>query len=232
MSKRGEWQQHVAQTLRHIHAVRGDANVATRAALAHVQRYQRARLAQTYADFLADPNIKPAALFFLDELYCSADVAEQRDADVERIVPLMAKVLPQVALDAVGDALSLDAMSADLDESMARALNAQAGGPRVLDAALYAKLYRAVGQPDARAQQLQLLDRTGKTLAQAVRLPLIRPTLSMMEVPARAAGLLRLHTFLAHGLDAFRQLPDPGLFLRSIYQRETALMQQLFSNAT
>jgi hypothetical protein len=229
MSKRADWQIHVAQTLERIHTVRGDVAPPLRKALARVQTYQRSRLAQTYADFLADARIKPAALFFLDELYCTADVAEQRDADVERIVPLMAKVLPQVALDAVGDALSLDAMSADLDHAMAHVLLEQYGDAAQVDADLYRKLYRAVGQPLEREQQLVLLDRTGKTLAQAVRLPLIRPTLSMMEMPARAAGLLRLHTFLAHGLDAFKKLPDPALFLRTINQRETALMQEMFA---
>ncbi|MGL4575458.1 MAG: FFLEELY motif protein [Burkholderiaceae bacterium] len=229
MSKRAEWQTHVAQTLERIHVVRGDAAPQVRRALARVQAYQRSRLAQTYEDFLADARIKPAALFFLDELYCTADVAEQRDADVERIVPLMAKVLPQVALDAVGDALSLDAMSADLDHAMAHVLLTQHGDAAQVDEDLYGELYRAVGQPEEREQQLTLLDRTGKTLAQAVRLPLIRPTLAMMEMPARAAGLLRLHTFLAHGLDAFKKLPDPALFLRTIKQRETALMRAIFA---
>jgi hypothetical protein len=228
MSKRAQWQEHVASTLQRIHTVRTDVGVPIRTALGQVQTYQRERLAQTYAQFLANREIEPAAKFFLDELYCSAEVAEQRDADVERIVPLMAKVLPQVALDAVGDALSLDALSADLDHAMAQALLARADSAAV-DAGVYGQLYRAVGRAQDRAEQLMLLDRTGHTLAQAVRLPLIRPTLAMMEVPARAAGLLRLHTFLAHGLDAFKRLPDPQLFLQTINERETALMRALFN---
>jgi hypothetical protein len=227
MNARTQWQTHVAQTLEQIAQARGDAAAPVRAALAKVQAYQRSRLAQTYQEFLAQPATRPAARFFLDELYCSADVAEQRDADVERIVPLMAKVLPQVALDAVGDALSLDALSAGLDHAMAHAL--LDSGKQTVDEALYATLYRQVGRQQERQEQLALLNRTGKTLAQAVKLPLIRPTLAMMEMPARAAGLLRLHTFLAHGLTAFKQLPDPALFLRTIGQSEAELMQNLFA---
>jgi hypothetical protein len=228
MSARSQWQNRVVETLARIHAARGDVHPDIAPALAQVQAYQRARLMQTYADFLADAATRPAARFFLDELYSTVEVAEQRDADVGRIVPLMAKVLPQVALDAVGDALTLDGLSAEMDYEMAQAHAASGAVNRPVNEAQYARLYRTVGQRAVREKQLKLLDRTGQTLAQAVKLPLIRPTLSMMEVPARAAGLLRLHSFLAHGLDAFRRLPDVQFFLRTINQRETALMRALF----
>jgi hypothetical protein len=141
----------------------------------------------------------------------------------------MAKVLPQVALDAVGDALTLDGLSAELDYKMAQAHAQDGDADRNVTEKVYARLYRTVGERATREEQLKLLDRTGQTLAQAVRLPLIGPTLSMMEVPARAAGLMRLHSFLAHGLDAFKRLPDVQFFLRTINQRETALMQALFA---
>jgi hypothetical protein len=230
MAERSQWQNKVVQTLARIQALRTQMAAPIEQALAQVQTYQRARLAQTYADFLADTATQPAARFFLDELYCSAQVAQQRDADVGRIVPLMARVLPQVALDAVGDALSLDALSAELDHAMAQQHAAQGDGQRPIDEAHYKHLYRQVGRTEQRTQQLQLLERTGRTLAQAVRLPLIRPTLGMMEVPARAAGLMRLHSFLANGLQAFKSLPDVSHFLGSIQSRETALMQFLLDD--
>jgi hypothetical protein len=229
MSARSQWQTKIIDTLARIHAARGDVHPDIAPALAQVQAYQRARLMQTYADFLQNPATRPAARFFLDELYSTAEVAEQRDADVGRIVPLMAKVLPQVALDAVGDGLTLDSLSAELDYKMAQAHAQDGDADRNVTEKVYARLYRTVGERATREQQLKLLDRTGQTLAQAVRLPLIGPTLSMMEVPARAAGLMRLHSFLAHGLDAFKRLPDVQFFLRTINQRETALMQALFA---
>jgi hypothetical protein len=227
MAERLQWQTKVVQTLARMQSVRTNIAAPVEQALVQVQTYQRARLAQTYADFLANPATQPAARFFLDELYCTAQVAQQRDADVSRIVPLMARVLPQMALDAVGDALSLDALSAQLDCAMAQQHAAQGDAQRTVDEVHYKHLYRQVGRADERATQLQLLERTGCTLAQAVRLPLIRPTLAMMEVPARAAGLMRLHSFLAHGLDAFKRLPNVNHFLSSIQAREQALMQAL-----
>jgi hypothetical protein len=229
MSQRSQWQTQVVQTLARIQAARRQAQGPLAPELAQVQAYQRARLAHTYADFLAGEATAPAARFFLDELYCNVEVAQQRDADVSRIVPLMARVLPQMALDAVADALNLEALSAQLDYAMAQQHAAQGSANRIIDAPLYQTLYRQVGQAPQRALQLQLLERTGRTLAQAVRLPLIRPTLGMMEMPARAAGLTRLHSFLAHGLDAFKRLPDVNYFLSSIQQRETALMQSLLA---
>ncbi|HET7772342.1 MAG TPA: hypothetical protein VFK82_00800 [Burkholderiaceae bacterium] len=223
MSKawRAEWQSRLLNELAALQQLRvAEGELA--ASLMQLQSWQRARLARTYADQLAEPATEPAGRFFLEQLYCPADQAAQRDADVQRIVPTLAKLLPEVALQAIGDAVSLDLLSADLDVALTRTLE-RARLP--LDDTSYARAYATLGRPADRQRQIDLTRRCGELLAQAVKLPLIMPTVKMMELPARAAGLQRLHTFLVQGLVAFKALPSPQAFLDVIESRETALMQ-------
>ena len=50
--------------------------------------WQSARLARTHADLLRSPLYRPAAEFFLDELYGDRDLG-QLEHDLARIVPMM-----------------------------------------------------------------------------------------------------------------------------------------------
>jgi hypothetical protein len=52
-----------------------------------------------------------------------------------------------------------------------------------------------------------------------------------MRGPAHLAGFGNLQQFLEEGLAAFRALPDAGLFIEAIYQRETDAMQKMFTGA-
>ena len=56
--------------------------------LSVLRRRQSARLARTHADLLNDPHYRPAAEFFLDELYGNRDF-HQREQDLARVVPVM-----------------------------------------------------------------------------------------------------------------------------------------------
>jgi hypothetical protein len=49
-------------------------------------------------------------------------------------------------------------------------------------------------------------------------------------VPARAAGLDRLQTFLEHGFAAFAEMGSADEFLAEIERREREMMVRLFSN--
>lgn len=224
MNWREDWQTRVQTDIQTLSQLRVDHRVEIIKALTQVQAVQKARLSQTYADFLQDPKLSGAALFFLDELYCAAPQALQRDADVQRILPLMAKVLPVVALQAIASAVALDVLSAQLDFLMAEQ-SLQTQDPCV-DMEAYVRLFKRVGHRPERLRQIQGVEQCGSLLAQAVRLPLIVPTVKMMHLPAKKAGLLRLHHFLASGLTAFKTLPSADDFLATIVQRETSLIEQ------
>src|SRR5688572_20766314 len=79
-----------------------------------LQRWQAARLERSFVDFLAQPRTEPAARFFLDDLYGDYDVSA-RDRNVERVLPLMRKLLPAHLIETAADAIELAWLSHAFD---------------------------------------------------------------------------------------------------------------------
>ena len=86
-----------------------------------LQAWQAQRLQRSFAGFLADPARRPAAQFFLTDLYGEHDFS-QRDADIARVIPMMQKLLPGALLKTVADGIELGALTHALDLRMAAAL--------------------------------------------------------------------------------------------------------------
>lgn len=193
-----------------------------------LRAFQSARLARTHADLLADADSRQAAAFFLSDLYGPKDLSE-RDAEVERILPLMTSMLPVSGLRTLLLAVEVDALSERLDAAMVRALGRKLDGE--LDEAGYAAAYRKIGERQARLEQIRLIGETGAALDALARKPLLRGLLKMMHGPAQMAGLGELHVFLFRGFEAFRSLRDAEAFLEAVVSREGALALALFDGA-
>ncbi|MGL6070706.1 FFLEELY motif protein [Craterilacuibacter sp.] len=191
-----------------------------------VRTWQARRLAASYADLLASERYAPAARFFLDELYGNKDGGE-RDAEVERIMPTLLKVLPASGLCVLAAALELDALSEALDHGMAERLHA-AGALTALTPEAYAAAYRAGNNPGERARQIALTREVGTTLDHLTQKPLLGLSLRMMKGPAQLAGLADLYRFLEQGYTSFRHMAGADEFLAIICSRESALMDTLF----
>jgi hypothetical protein len=190
-----------------------------------VKRWQATRLARTYPDLLVSSRYRPACEFFLDELYGAKDF-ESRDQEALRVVPKLARMLPERAVETMALAVELDETSESLDARLARAISLP------VDADGYARAYRATGTVPERKLQIDTVERIGRTLEKLARIPLLSGMLRMMRAPAEAAGFGHLHHFLQNGFDAFRSMGPAGEFLRIISSRETALMQALFAGRT
>jgi hypothetical protein len=190
-----------------------------------VKHWQAQRLARTYPDLLASPRYRPASEFFLEELYGAKDF-EARDAEALRVVPKLARMLPERAVETMALAVELDETSESLDARLAGAIRLP------VDVAGYARAYRETGTLAERQLQIETVDRIGHTLEKLARIPLLSGMLHMMRAPAEAAGFRHLHHFLQSGFDAFRTMGSAGEFLRTIRSRETALMEALFAGRT
>lgn len=186
-----------------------------------VKRYQSERLRRTYPDLLHSARYRPAAEFFLEELYGEKDF-EERDREALRVAPKMARLLPERAVETMTLAVELDELSEILDARVAERIV-----QLPLDEAAYARAYRAAGTREERQRQLDMVVEIGSALDRLACMPLLSGMLHMMRGPAEAAGLQHLHHFLVRGFDAFRAMQGAGEFLATIRQRETALMQQL-----
>lgn len=193
-----------------------------------LKEFQAARLAHSYADLLASERYRPAARFFLSDLYGPKDF-RTRDEELARVVPIMVHVLPARALATLLEAVKMDTLSESLDTDMVLALR-RSGHAEAIDWPAYVAAYRRCGRRKDREQQIALVDHIGKTLDRLTRMPLIRISLRLMSGPAHLAGLGALHDFLQGGFDAFSFMKGADEFLEIVGERETALMRELFTN--
>ena len=191
-----------------------------------LREWQAARLARTHADLLASPLYGVAASFFLDELYGPKDFSE-RDAEVERILPLMTSMLPVSGLRTLLLAVEVDALSERFDAAMVTVLGSALD--RKLSESAYAAAYCEVGDRAGRLLQIRLVGETGEALDALARKPFVRGALKMMHGPAHLAGLGELHAFLERGFEAFKSMRDASEFLETIVARERTLAIALFA---
>lgn len=196
--------------------------------LPELRRWQARRLEASFDRFLRDPQRRPAARFFLSDVYNEHDFA-RRDADIARVLPMMQRLLPETLLSTVADAIELGLLTHALDLRMAQVLGRIAEPHGRLDAALYAHAYRVAGLPRLRAWQIDLIARVGTGLEHALRMPGVSMLLRLSRAPARAAGLSELQGFLERGFEAFDRLGDARRFIIEIERDEREVSRRLFA---
>ncbi len=196
--------------------------------LPELRRWQMQRLATSFKRFLDDPVSRPAAEFFLSDLYGDRDFSG-RDNDVARILPKMMRILPLQMIDTVGDALALSALSHAFDMRMAALLSRSLKPVQAIDAANYADAYREIGHPRLRREQITLIQRIGGAIDAAVHTPTLWQLLKLSRLPAKFAGLGALQSFLERGFGAFRVLGGADDFVGSIVAQEIEVSRRLFA---
>lgn len=223
MAKIGSLESELRKNFSAARLARAAANDASLAAADRmaVRAFQQARLARTHADLLASAQFGPAAQFFLTELYSTEDLT-QRDADIERVIKILVRFLPDKALATLAAALEMDALSEQLDSQMVAALRREQHDQTALKIGTdnYQRAYRSMGQADQRLRQIALTESIGGALDQLARKPLLRTLLRLMRTPAVAGGVGGLHEFLERGYAAFAHMQDGQAFIRSISNRE------------
>jgi hypothetical protein len=213
---------HLEQVARLREARQDDAGLASR--VAAIKRYQHARFSRDYASLLDSERYGEATRFFLDDLYSPSDFAD-RDRQFDRVVPAMARVFPADVMHTVADLAELHALTESLDQEMALQVKANAA----VDDESYRAAWRAVGRGAARQRQLDLLMAIGMSLDQHTQNAFLATTLRMMRVPAKAAGLARLQSFLERGLAAFVKMRGARHFLETVRANEQRTIVDLFA---
>lgn len=197
--------------------------------------WQTARLARTYADFAEHKRYQPAIKFFLEDLYGTRDFT-QRDTDIERVYPIMARVLSDNAMHSLSLAVELHALSQQLDNLMIQMLVGEMGvalgeGGDKLEKQTYAEAYRRCDNYQDRVRQIDLIHQTGSLLEEVIHHPLIYTMARLARGPAKAAGFGELQDFIERGLAAFRKMKVAAPFLSAIREREMAILDQVYSGA-
>lgn len=190
--------------------------------------WQAKRLRHTYRDLLEISRYRKAVEFFLTDLYGDKDFSA-RDEGVERVYPLMSRVMPGPALNTISIGIELHAISQELDLDMVAMLWGEMDIDDKLDAERYAEAYRRCGDIDARRRQISIVREVGESLDSVVFKPFIFNAVKMARGPARMAGLMELHDFIERGFVAFRAMKGSDEFVDTIVSRETAIMESILA---
>jgi hypothetical protein len=219
----------IKQIIRHLHGVTTMREIAEKANMLEtirgVQNWQCQRLLLSHQEMYQQKRFKPAVEFFVKELYGPKDFS-QRDQDIARVVPKMAKLLPEKALASLASALHLNALSFELDFAIARKLQGI-----TIDRESYAQAYRDCNNQVLRQQQISYIKTLGGDLTDLVKMRGISTLLTLSRKPAKLAGLLSLHEFLEQGFKAFKNLGEVSDFVDPVVEFEQALLIQLFDRS-
>ena len=197
-------------------------------AMSDIKHFQARRFAGTYVDLLHLDRYKPAALFFLAELYSEKDYAD-RDAQFARIAGTLERIFPPQVVQTAVSLAQLHRLTEELDLAMAQHWLANTNTPEV---ARYVAAWRAVDRRPDRTRQLAAVLDVGHELDRLTRTPGLRLMLKMMRRPANLAGMAALQQFLESGFDTFaamgRQGDGAAYFLEAVSAREAGLIDRLF----
>ncbi|WP_448174180.1 FFLEELY motif protein [Rhizobacter fulvus] len=183
---------------------------------------QQQRFARTYADLLASRRYGAAAGFFLEQLYGPVDFA-RRDVQFARVVPALVRLFPGDVVEAVAVLANLHALTESLDTAMAtHAVHARWTPDDC------ARAWRVTGRRADRETQIASILALAMRLDRLTRSAVLRESLRLMRVPARAAGLEDLQRFLETGFDAFRAMHGAAEFTQTIETRERAFVAAMF----
>ena len=219
---------HLRQALTDSHelATRFDEPGFPHAEFELLQGWQRQRLSNSYRDLISQERYRAAGDFFLAELYGGLNFRE-RDQQMERVLPVMVRMLREDMLLALAEAFELQSLSLSLDMDMTLAL--QASGWKELNTSRYGEIYRSCGRPLDRERQIELIGHLGLELNELVHHRLVMFLIRTLRGPARAAGFGLLQSFLEQGLRAFQIMGDGTEFIETIWNNEDKVMQRLFA---
>lgn len=179
-----------------------------------------------YADLRGRAGYGPAIDFVISDLV-GPGIAD-RDRELEKVVPLMSRLLPGGALAALATAMELNARILEINLGISAQLeDAIAAGEHICERR-YCEATRAVSGFDDFVELIGMTREAGLSLERIVALPMIAPLLKSMRGPARLAGVGDLQAFLEKGLTTFKQVDDIHAFLEVLEQRMEDVFRRIF----
>lgn len=195
---------------------------------AQLSLWQSERLKSTHQDLYTSPRYHEALDFLLEDLYAPKSFT-QRDDDLDRIFPMMVKLLPDSLLYTLAELIELNLLTQTLDLELAK-MHFEQMATHTISTESYAEAYRRCNNKHERLHQIQLIANIGNDLDTFVRSRMLRITLKMTRSAAEMAGLGALHQFLSRGFEAFYEMGGVDDLLDKIIERETVILNQIYSN--
>jgi hypothetical protein len=179
-----------------------------------------------YADLRPRPGYGAALDFVITDL--TGTGISRRDADLARVVPVMARMLPGRALETLATAMELNARVLQMNLAICRALFAGRNDTAISERDL-CQAYRRAVTLETCLELSALTRRVGDKLQRAVRSRALGLMLKAMHGPAHAAGFGALHDFLQTGYVRFEAIADVPGFLDQLESRMTHILTRIFT---
>lgn len=192
-----------------------------------IEHWQGLRLKHTHSDLYEHPHYRQALDFLLEDLYAPTQFT-RRDDDLDRVFPVLVKMVPENALGTVARLVELNLFTQRLDFSLAATLRERHPDGEVNEAR-YCECLRASHRPEERHAQIGMILTIGTELEAYVRSRFLSFSLGVTESAAKLAGLGQLHSFLTRGMAAFRRLGKVAPLLEMVTAREHALFDRLYA---
>jgi hypothetical protein len=189
-------------------------------------RWQLDYMLPFFSDLLEPEGYAEAVDFIVSDL-AGVGVSE-RDHDIERAAPVIARSLPTHPLETAAAAVGLNARVLEINLGICRALLVEGDLPTTIDEDEYFSACRAVSSYDECMELVQLAIELGETLKKLVRVPLIGGLLRTMRKPAHAAGFGALQVFLETGYLTFRRISDIDRFLEHLQTRMDQVFRRIY----
>lgn len=204
--------------------------------VALLEQWQSERLRHTHQALYHQSHYRDALDFLLRDLYTPTNFT-RRDEDLDRIFPVLVKMLPEGTLDTVARLVELNLLTQQMDLALAAeiaALDIYTEPPPVslaLAEAHYCDAYRRAGINESRLRQIELADQVARELERYVRSRFLSVSLRMTRKPAKMAGLGQLHDFLERGLRAFRGMGGVQSLMNEVTRVERQLHEAILAGA-
>ena len=181
-----------------------------------------------FNDLYEQPGYAAAIDFTMSDL---AGVGiSRRDHDLERVAPVITKMLPTHALETLASAAEMNARVLEVNIAICRCLLVNNALPNVITEHAYCAACREASSLEECVELVHLVTALGHTLKSLIKVPMIGTLLRTMRTPAHAAGFGALQEFLEKGFTTFREIPDIDHFLREIEGRMISVFERIYTS--
>ncbi len=170
-----------------------------------------------YAEFHENPETAAAVEFVISDLIGTGVSA--RDADLERVIPVMVRLLPEKALHALASAMQLNARALAINLDICRQLSDRIDASGHISERDYCAAFRQSTTLEECLELIELTIDLGHALKKLVRSRLLGTLLHAMHHPAHAAGFGAMQDFLEKGYSAFHTIDQVDHFLGQFGKR-------------
>jgi len=191
----------------------------------HFMAWQVAYLLPFFSEFETRPDTAAAVKFIVSDLMGSG--VSTRDTEVARIIPIMVRLLPASALQALASAMELNARTLEINLANCRSLSERTDISEGISEQDFCAAFRCTTTFDECLELIDLTIALGHTLKRLVHSRLLGMTLRAMHRPAHTAGFGAMQDFLEKGYATFHAIDDVDYFLGQFAERITTVFTRI-----